>query len=73
LKRTQKHHPIVGLTDNKTVATMKRDEEFQFNENADSSQARVMDEKAISGEAMLVAAPGGQTKRGLKSRHIQFL
>jgi hypothetical protein len=52
---------------------MKRDEEFQFNENADSSQARVMDEKAISGEAMLVAAPGGQTKRGLKSRHIQFL
>lgn len=51
---------------------MKRDEEFQA-ENVDSSQARAMDEKSIAGEAMLVAAPGGQTQRGLKSRHIQFL
>lgn len=52
---------------------MKRDEEFQFDENVDGGQAGVMDEKATSGEAVLVAAPGGQTKRGLKSRHIQFL
>lgn len=52
---------------------MKRDEESKFNENVESGEARVMDEKAITDEAMLVAAPGGQTKRGLKSRHIQFL
>jgi len=51
---------------------MKRDEEFQA-ENAEGSESRAMDEKSMAGEATLVAAPGGQTQRGLKSRHIQFL
>lgn len=55
---------------------MKSDEEFQYTKDGDldgQSQPRGMDEKPVAGEAMLVAAPGGQTQRGLKSRHIQFL
>lgn len=53
---------------------MKRDEEFQRGKEVElDGQAGFMDEKPLSSEAMLVAAPGGQTQRGLKSRHIQFL
>ena len=37
------------------------------------NEARGVDSKAVPGDAILTEGHGGQTQRGLKSRHIQFL
>lgn len=36
-------------------------------------QSQEVDEKQSPGEAVLTQGRGGETQRGLKSRHIQFL
>lgn len=36
-------------------------------------QFQEVDEKQSPGEAILTQGRGGETQRGLKSRHIQFL
>lgn len=36
-------------------------------------QSQEADEKQLPGEAILTQGRGGETQRGLKSRHIQFL
>lgn len=36
-------------------------------------QSQEVDEKQSPGEAILTQGRGGETQRGLKSRHIQFL
>lgn len=37
------------------------------------AESQEVDEKQSKGEAILTQGRGGETQRGLKSRHIQFL
>lgn len=56
-----------------TAIAMKQVGDFTPTTDGHEAQSRDADEKVVFEEAMLVAAPQGQTQRGLKSRHIQFL